>query len=217
MPQPNTFTLLRNLRIYRANGADGVFLETNAPGLSSLHCMADMNYWVFARGLWDTEHSSEEIDWDFCSNYYGPGARSVFDYLKLLDRAYSDDPVKLRIHMGNMALQKFFTLDFAIKAHALFDQGEHAAAKDKTLLERLRRARMDLDIATLFYLNRFTEEYRSKHGSLRGFPLDRQRIAGRYSGARVRLMSKFYPDKREAEEKNVEALLLAAKTMPTGW
>lgn len=217
MPQPNTFTVLRNLGIYRTNGMNGIFLETDARGLSSLHCMADLHYWVFARGMWDQTHSPDEIVWDFCSKYYGAGGGSVFNYLKLLERAYVNDPVRLRIHLGNMALQRFFGLDFAIEAHFLFDQAEKTAGTDEVLLERLRRARMDLDVATLFYLNRFREEYREKHGTLRDFPFDRQHLADRYYSARMQLMSRFYPNKAEAEEKAVKELLLAAKGMPNHW
>jgi hypothetical protein len=217
MPQPNTFTLLSNLRVYRENGADGVFLETNAPGLSSMHCMSDLHYWVFAKGMWDQTRSPEAIVWDFCTKYYGSAGKNVFEYLKLLHYAYADDPVKLRLHMGNMSMQKFFRLDFATKAHAIFDRGEKSVAGNKIMLDRLRRARMDLDIATLFYLNRFSVEYREKHGNLNGFPFDRQHIEQRYSTAREGLMHTYYPDKLVEEQKNIDALLLAATKMPTGW
>ena len=76
---------------------------------------------------------------------------------------------------------------------------------------------MDLDVATLFYLNRFREEYRDRCGTLRDFPFDWQRLADRYSGARMQLMNRFYPNKAEAEEKAVKELLLAAKAMPSLW
>ena len=217
LPQPNTFNILRALRIYKARGVEGMFLETNSPGISSMHCMADMHYWVFARAMWDRTNSPETIVMDFCTNYYRAAGASVFKYLELLEEAYTDDPVKLRVHIGCMAQQTFFTKDFAVEAQALFDQGEALVSSDPVLLARHRRARMDLDLATLFYLNRFTEEYRGQHGNLTGFPFDRRLLADRYAAARTQLMSDFYPDKLAAEQQTVRDLLLRAERMPSRW
>ena len=139
LPQPNTFTVLRTLETYRTNGVNGMFLETDARGLSSLHCMADLHYWVFARGMWDPTQSPDEIVRDFCGKYYGAGGESVFDYLKLLERAYVNDPARVPVHVGNMALQRFFQFDFAIVAHRLFDQAEKTVGTDEMFLQRLRR------------------------------------------------------------------------------
>ena len=138
LPQPNTFTVLRTLETYRTNGVNGMFLETDARGLSSLHCMADLHYWVFARGMWDPTQSPDEIVRDFCGKYYGAGGESVFDYLKLLERAYVNDPARVPVHVGNMALQRFFQFDFAIVAHRLFDQAEKTVGTDEMFLQRLR-------------------------------------------------------------------------------
>lgn len=53
----------------------------------------------------------------------------------------------------------------------------------------VRRARLSLDLATLFYLNRMEADYRPRHRGLESSPLDRQVIARRYREVRLSTFS----------------------------
>lgn len=61
----------------------------------------------------------------------------------------------------------------------LFDQAEKVCGTDTVILNRIRRGRLSIDIATLFNLNKLMDEYKRIHGSPDGFPFDRKNIETR--------------------------------------
>ena len=75
-----------------------------------------------------------------------------------------------------------------------------------------------LDIATLFYLNRFKAQHPASPGSSEPFPFDRRAIEQRYRKSRLSLIDRFYvrADKH-MENEAIEGLFSAAKKMPNSW
>ena len=216
-PQPNIFVLLENLRIYRKMGAKGMFMETDA-GLLDQQCMADLVLWTLARGMWDTSRTPDELVMDFCTSYYGKAGTEVFNYLKLLDKAYAQDPVKIPTHLGYMPRQTFFSYKFAQDAQGIFDKAAAQVAQDPEIVERVLRARAPLDIATLFYYNRFNAEHRSSPGSSEPFAFDRKTIEQRYKKSRLTMIDRFYPRaNKDTETEAIDGTFSAAKKMPTSW
>ena len=216
-PQPNIFVLLDNMRIYSDMGAKGIFMETDS-GVLNQQCMADLVLWTLARGMWDTSHDPDELVMDFCTSYYGEAGTEVFNYLKLLDQAYARDPVKIPTHLGYMPRQTFFSYKFAQDAQAIFERAAAQVAQDPEIAERVLRARAPLDIATLFYYNRFNAEHRSSPRSSAPFAFDRETIEQRYKKSRLALIDRFYPRAdKDTEIEAVEGTFAAAKKMPDSW
>jgi len=212
-PQPNLRALVDNVRLYHRLGARGVFMETDAPGLNSgIHCDADMTYWVLMRAMWDPTRTADDLIRDFCAHCYGPAADAIVQYVALLERAYSQDPHRQAFHVGNYALQSFVDLDLITGCQALFDQAEAACGGDGTLLLRVRRARLSLDLLTLFNLERLKREYRRRYRSTDGFPLSREAIENRYTEARLASVAERYPARSLiAEQEEIANLLQAAR------
>ena len=212
-PQPNLRALVDNIRLYHKLGVRGVFMETDAPGLNSgIHCDADMTYWVLMQAMWDPTRTADELIRDFCSHYYGPASGAIVQYVARLEQAYSRDPHRQAFHVGNYALQSFVNLDLITGCQALFDQAEAACGGDGTLLLRVRRARLSLDLLTLFNLQRLRSEYRQRHRAFAGFPFDRDAIERRYTEARLAGVAERYPARRlEAERDEIAKLLQAAR------
>ena len=216
-PQPNIFVLLENMRIYRNMGAKGIFMETDS-GLLNQQCMADLVLWTLARGMWDTSRTPDELVMDFCTSYYREAGTEVFNYLKLLDKAYAQDPVKIPTHLGYMPRQTFFSYKFAQDAQGIFDKAAAQVAQDPEIAERVLRARAPLDIATLFYYNRFNAEHRSSPGSSEPFAFDRKTIEQRYKKSRLTMIDRFYPRaNKDTETEAIDGTFSAAKKMPNSW
>ena len=212
-PQPNLRVLVHNIRAYHELGARGVFMETDAPGLNSgIHCDADMTYWVLMQALWDPTRTADDLIDDFCRHYYGPAAEFITRYVARLEDAYARDPHRQAFHVGNYALQSFVDLHLISDCQRLFDQAEAACGGDGALLLRVRRARLSLDLLTLFNMDRLRREYRQRHHSTDGFPLDREAVERRYTESRLASVAERYPDRDlDTERKDISDLLSAAR------
>lgn len=212
-PQPNLRALVDNIRLYWKLGVRGVFMETDAPGLhSGIHCDADMTYWVLMQAMWDPARTADDLIRDFCTHYYGPASDGIVRYVGLVEQAYAHDPHRQAFHLGNYALQSFVDLDLVTRGQRLFDHAEKACGDDGELLRRVRRARLSLDVLTLFNLQRLSSEYRQRHHSLAGFPFDRGAIESRYTSTRLASVAERYPTRSlDAEREEIAKLLEAAR------
>ncbi len=212
-PQPNLKALVDNIRLYGKLGVKGVYLQTDSPGLyTGMHCEADMTYWVLMQSLWNPRRSADELIRDFCLHYYGPAAEPIARYVALLENAYRLDPHHQAFHVGNYALQNFVNLDVITAAQGLFDQAESACGLDQVLLKRVRRARLSLDLLTLFNLQRLSEAYLQRYSSLDGFPFNREAIETRYTVARLESVAQRYPERNlDAEREAITRLLSDAR------
>jgi hypothetical protein len=216
-PQPNLFTLLDNLLKYQQMGVQGMFLETDSSIIEQQN-NADVVYWALAKGMWDTSRNPEYLVRDYCLAYYKKAGQDVFAYFKQIDQAYTADPVKIGFFFGKMSKQTFFTYKLAKDLQKLFDDGASKVAGDPVLEERVMRARMPLDIATLFYLNRFAAEYKLSYENLKDFAFDRRTIEDRYSSSRIKMIEHLYPNvSKDTEKENITKLFATASTMPESW
>lgn len=212
-PQPNLRALVDNIRLYHRLGVRGVFMETDAPGLSSgIHCEADMTYWVLMQTMWNPSGTADDLIRDFCRHYYGSAGEFILQYTSRLEQAYSRDPHRQAFHVDNYALQSFVNLDLITACQALFDQAEQACGGDEERLLRVRRARLSLDLLTLFNLQRLHSEYRRGHRSSAGFPFDRDAIERRYTETRLVSVARRYPRRSlELEQQEIAKLLSGAR------
>ncbi|NPV46815.1 MAG: DUF4838 domain-containing protein [Armatimonadetes bacterium] len=217
-PQPNLRALVDNIRLYHKLGVRGVFMETDAPGLNSgLHCDADMTYWVLMQAMWDPSRTADDLIQDFCRHYYGPASDPIVQYVARLEQAYARDPHRPAFHLGSYALQSFVDLDLITGCQALLDRAEAACGADETLLLRVRRARLSLDLLTLFNLQRLQSQHRQRHQSSSGFPFDRETVERRYTATRLASVAERYPSRRVEVEREEIAKLLAAARKAGDW
>ncbi len=187
-------------------------------GMIRIHDMADLKYWVLMKALWDPSRSAASLIDDFCRHYYGPAAPYLAEYVRRLEEAYRQEPIKIPFALGNRALQNFLSDAFLLESQRLFARAEQAVTADAILGQRVRRARLSLDLATLFYWNRMEATYRQSQGSLAGFPLNRERIAQRYQQTRLNSFAQRFPSlDLEAQSAEVDKILTLAERAPTAW
>lgn len=131
-PNPCLPVYARNIRLFAANRAVGVFVQGDAYNASS--CFVRMRAWVVARLLWDPSEDQTRLEDEFLRGYYGAAAPHLRAYLRLVEAAYArrrDD--------------RFMTPSDVLEGYRLFARAEQAVARDAKLAERVRRERFPLD------------------------------------------------------------------------
>jgi hypothetical protein len=82
LPFPNFNAIAKNVRLFKENGVQGVFMQAAGNGLSAE--MSDLRNYVMAHCLWTPEKESWELVEEFCRLHYGPAAPSILEYLHYL-------------------------------------------------------------------------------------------------------------------------------------
>jgi hypothetical protein len=145
-PLPNLPALAADLRYYRQQGIEGIFLQVDHPSLSDLR---DLKVWVLAKLLEDPGQDLAALILEFTESFYGAAGADIRTYLdELLAVARSSRAV---IEYPTEA-EQYTYLDraFLARAHSTFDRAEARVAGDAGLRARVRRARISLDRATLW-------------------------------------------------------------------
>ena len=145
LPFPNLEVVAADLRWYRGLGIEGVFVQQEDPVGSDLW---DLKIWVLSQLLEDPDRDVPALVRGFTTEYYGPAARPVREYLRGLARAARRHPAELRYRPRP---QDYLYLDgpFVRESHRRFDDAERRATGDPVRLRRVRHARLALDRATL--------------------------------------------------------------------
>ncbi len=144
LPFPNMPLVTQNLRWMLAHNARGVMLQGayQSPGSAR----APLRCWVWAKQLWDPTLNTRDLIRDFTYGFYGEAAGPMQQYNELLWRLWEREYMGALRQAGGIRFppdSKFFTLDFARKATALFAEAE-AVAKQTEIRKRVRLAKFSL-------------------------------------------------------------------------
>ena len=82
-------TALRNLRYWKAHGVRYITYETQYEHGSGFPLRWPL-YYVGARGLWNPEQTVDEIMTEACGKLYGPAAKDMLNFYKVIERAIAD-------------------------------------------------------------------------------------------------------------------------------
>lgn len=148
-PFPNLETLQPNIQLFVRNGANWIF-EQHSHNTSELY---ELRCYLMSHLLWDPNASYDTLLNEFCRLYYGKAADAVLTYVKGMEQSIKAYPKFFLFLYGDPA-QGFdsWLSGQKLQAYQLaFDRAAKTVKGQPELLERLQKARLGLDYATLEY------------------------------------------------------------------
>lgn len=205
LPIGNLGRLARDLQICRDIGVEGFFIE-HAAGVHMSHHLTDLQTWLITKQLWDPSQDLDVLIQTFSTNFYGPAAPSMTNYVSALEAATEAMPTEMLWgpYPGEL---RYLTTSFLMSSQDLFDQAEALVAADPVLLLRVRQARMSLDRACAVYWDNLSADPL--------LDLDLVQIANRYNAAfDDTLDQRVLPARRATWEGYASDLLDARLALP---
>ena len=149
-PHPNHRVVAKSLRFYKGQGVRGVFLQGNWGPCAEF---MQMRAYVTSQLMWDPDQDDKALMGEFLNGYYGAAGPCLLRYLEAIDHAIHRQ-ADLWLGAYSTTTRSWFTLEDLNAATRLFDQAAEAVAGDDTVLERVRRARVSID---LVWIERYRE------------------------------------------------------------
>lgn len=148
-PFPNLETIQPNIQLFVRNGANWIF-EQHSHNTSELY---ELRCYLMSALLWDPYASYDKLITEFCQLYYGKGSAAVLTYVKGLEKSIKEYPKFFLFLYGDPAqgFDTWLSGQKLLQYQQAFDQSEKALKGQPQLLERLNKARIGLDYATLEY------------------------------------------------------------------
>ncbi len=141
-PHPNLPVFAPDIRTYVDSNARGIFFEGNHYAGEARGDFDELKTYLMAQLLWDPSRDEKRIVREFLNGYYGAAGPILSRYLDLQVNAARD----VRLPSWSAGPDAGW-LDLAAmnRATKLFDEAEQAVADDAERLDRVRRARIQLD------------------------------------------------------------------------
>jgi hypothetical protein len=146
MPYPNWDGLRQDLRFFERNKVRGVFEQGDAY-TNNVGDFTPLRTWLIGKLLWDPYQDQNKLVDEFLNGYYGAAGPHLRRYLDGVEQAFKAGNRKLPI--GNRDFS-FLSLGVMNEATRAFDSAAAAVKDDAVLTDRVRRARLSLDLAWLY-------------------------------------------------------------------
>lgn len=137
----------------RAN-ASGVCYE-HTRGVQHGINSAEMQTYILLKLYQDPFQDWKKLAREFCRLYYTPVAEEILSYFMDVEQQYAKYPNYLP---WNGRVTTFMTPQWLCSNQVLFDRMEKKAGKDPVMLQRIREARLGLDIATLEFFRQLKKD-----------------------------------------------------------
>lgn len=154
LPLPTLANAARDLRWYRDQGVEGVFVEADYP--ISAH-LRDLKVWVLLKLLEDPRRDLDALVREFTDGYYGPAGPRIRDYLEYLEQAAGRRPARIVMEPDPWDYE-YLDAEFFRTAYRIFDEAAASVRDDPARSRRVRHARLSLDRAALFLWSDLSEE-----------------------------------------------------------
>jgi hypothetical protein len=143
LPFPNQRVRNDNIQFFVANHVTGIFEQDTYDTPHSE--MAALGGYMTAKFLWNPRYDENKALGEFLEGYYGKAAAPIRAYLDLIhDRVEKDN---LHVNIWAPTSSGHLTDELLVKADALWQQAEDAAAGDADLLKRVKFSRISPDYA----------------------------------------------------------------------
>ncbi len=169
-PYPNEFFLPDLVKFYHDHGVNMLFFEFSAPPRDD---MPELKQFLTAKLL-----ENPDADWqgwmdDFLQGYYGAAAPEIRRYREILF-----DSVQRRPSYVYRTVESYNFLDYptVTAAYAALDRAAAAVAEQPGLLERVQRARYNLDMAAFMRFRLMMTEFLRSGGKQADFPLHQEQL-----------------------------------------
>jgi len=146
-PNPNLRVQKDNVNFFVRNKAKGIFSQANRE-VGGEFC--ELRAYLISKLLWNPKINVNTVINDFLKHYYGPAARNIRRYIDLLHDTAERSKEKLGIYEAPEKHRKGFLSPANIRRYEkIFDNAEKTVRRNKTLLLRVRTARMPVMYARL--------------------------------------------------------------------
>jgi len=146
-PFPNFRVLKPNIQFFAGNNVRLMFEQGSSTSRSEFH---ELRTYLIAKLLWNPESDVEALTKDFVTGAYGPAAKHILGYIRLLHDALDKSGGDLGIYGFPWdGVKTYLTPKLLDRYTSLFDKAEKAAAHDPEFVRRVKGARLPLDFAIL--------------------------------------------------------------------
>jgi hypothetical protein len=145
IPHPNLRVLAPNIRFFVDHKAIGLFEQGDAG--STCGELVELRAWLLAHLMWDPSRDENALIDEFLDGYYGPAGRTIRQYIEVTHDAVERAGTYLRCGMRDTSA--WFTPQDVFKATQLMNQATEQVKGDPVLADRVRRARLPLDLVWL--------------------------------------------------------------------
>jgi len=185
-PHPNLYHLGDNIRFYVDHNAIGLFMQGN--GVSPVGSFEELRTWVLGHLLWNPSLDTKALIRTFLEGYYKDAAPYLSEYLDLVHRAATEKRVHVTCYNADYGYMGLAEMN---RATRLFADAEQAIAEDGELLDRVRRARLELDHLWLLSYWSLLEQAQATQAEFLG-PADPQSACEAFLEACTRYGARFY-------------------------
>ncbi len=159
LPFPNYSVLQPNIKLFKRNGAIGVFEEGSYRSWFS--DLSDLKTFLLTKLLWDDSVDVNALTDDFLNNVYGKAAPYVKQYIDYMSARVTDD---MHISKNYYREKPYYTKEMIDYCRLLFSKAEAASENDE-IRNRVKCLRIPVDY---LYIRKFPKKAK-KDGSYARF------------------------------------------------
>ena len=146
-PFPNWNTIKPNINLFVENNAKWIFQQhSNNPSE-----LFELRSYIMAKLLWNPDLSFNELLDDFCDNYYGKASKYIKKYVNDISKEISKNTNFFLFLYGDpsQGFESFLRPEKLVYYNSLFDQAYNEVKDDKKYSNRVKKARLSIDYASL--------------------------------------------------------------------
>lgn len=146
-PFPNLHTLKPNIKFYKENNVDSLFMQATSQAGSE---MASLRSYLINKLMWDPEADEDLIMNDFLEGYYGAAGTYIRQYIDTMREALLASNHELKIFDSPIdATESYLSASLMEDYEEMFDNAEQVVEGDSERLKRVRIARLPLMFAQI--------------------------------------------------------------------
>lgn len=146
-PFPNLHTIKPNIKFYRENNVDALFMQATHQAGSE---MASLRSYLIAKLMWDPEADDEAIINEFTDGYYGDAGSYIRQYIDKMREEVLESNYELELFGSPItAKDAHLSFDLMEEYRQLFNEAEKAVEVDPELVKRVRIARLPIMFAQI--------------------------------------------------------------------
>ena len=146
-PFPNWNTIKPNINLFVENNAKWIF-QQHSKNPSELF---ELRSYIMAKLLWNPDLSFNDLLDDFCNHYYGNASRYIKEYVNDISEEISKNTNFFLFLYGDpsQGFESFLRPEKLVYYNDLFDKAYNDVKEDKRYSNRVEKARLSIDYASL--------------------------------------------------------------------
>ncbi len=122
--------------------------------------LSDLKLWVFSKLLWNPNQKLGDLLREFTNYYYGKGAPYIRKYITLTYKSIRNNPTPLFAKTPPSV--PYLNVEYFIKAEDLFNKALKAVKGNKELENRIKKAKLSVDVLLLLNKGKLENEAMEK-------------------------------------------------------